>query len=180
MTIRFSPALFINYHWRDLYKFIIEQCRKCITISHVKRPLAFGVFFFVISATRCADSKYLTKLMETEVGEHRIHPLRDGTITPKVHSVKCGILLLCNWVPESVCVFIHIFHHYRVLSQLADLGWVYLVRFKMFRQLAQLYSHFCPNPVCLSRIRQTAELPRTKAAQPRSSSWWNTLYTVVN
>ena len=59
---------------------------------------------------------------------------------------------------------------YRVFHQHADLGWVPL------NLGCSLIGHFCPNPICLRRIRQIVELPRSKSTQPRSTSWCNTLY----
>ena len=47
---------------------------------------------------------------------------------------------------------------YRVFHQLADLGWVDL-DLGYIPHFAQLPSHFCRNPYCLSRFWQIAEQP---------------------
>ena len=57
------------------------------------------------------------------------------------------------------------------------LGWH---RFGMFFHLAQLFSHFCQNPIRLGWVGQMAELPRSKSDQSRSTSWWNSLYVLYN
>ena len=58
---------------------------------------------------------------------------------------------------------------YRVFHQLADLGWVDLDN-EMFHHLAQLLSQFSQNPIFLSRIGQTVELPRANSNQPKFAS----------
>ena len=63
------------------------------------------------------------------------------------------------------------------LTRKLVLAWL---RIGIFHHLAQMLSCFCKNPICLSRIGQMAELPESKSTQPRSLSWWNTLYWVTS
>ena len=44
---------------------------------------------------------------------------------------------------------------FRKVHRLGDLGWVDLIRFAIFRHLAQLHSQFCQIPSCTSQIGQT-------------------------
>ena len=42
------------------------------------------------------------------------------------------------------------------------------LRFGIFHHIADWLSHFCRNPICLSWLGQTVELPISKSTQPRS------------
>ena len=63
-------------------------------------------------------------------------------------------------------------HKYRMLIQLAVLGWF---DFDLGCSTI-LLSHFCPNLIWLSRTRPISELPWSKPTHPSSASWGNTLY----
>ena len=65
---------------------------------------------------------------------------------------------------------------FRKVHRLGDLGWVDLIRFGIFRHLAQLHSQFCQIPSCTSQIGQTVEQPRSKSTQPKSASRWTSRY----